>query len=128
MPGGSPIVDYLWRLVRENPDVIPQIVRMAKDKFGSTEAPPEAPPPPPNASLERIEQLESDLASAGRILGGLEARIDAQAQQIGRAEAEIARLASANAQLGRRLRTTTIAVAVALGVAFALIIFALVRH
>jgi hypothetical protein len=120
MPVGSPIVDYLWRLVRENPDVIPQIVRMAKDKFGSTEPPPAQAPPPLDTSIERIEQLESDLASAGRLIGALESRLDAQAQQLARAEA-------ANAQLARRLRTAIIAVAAAFALAFGLLVYLLVR-
>ncbi|MGE5645423.1 MAG: hypothetical protein ACM336_06480 [Acidobacteriota bacterium] len=133
----KPIVDYLWRLVRENPDVIPQIVKIAKEKFGSSEPPPAgAPPPPPSApegrsDAERIDQLETGIASAGRLIGVLESRLDDQAQRLQSTlttiETRLARAEAHNTRLAARLRTAIIAFAIALAAALALLVYLLAR-
>ena len=138
MPGPSPILEYLWKIVRENPDIIPDLVRVATDRFGS--APPQsAPRPEPPPSLdplrERLDQLESDVAAAGRLIGQAQSRIESLEQRIARADAELARQsaelaqeAAVTAELARKLRTALLIVAPLLGLVFALVVYLFVAR
>ena len=138
MPAGGPVLEYLWRLVRDNPEVIPEIVRGVKDRFGSR--PPEAPVQAEASrevpAVERVDQLEADLTAAGRLIGSLEARLaemrsrtQALEQRLERSETELARLSTAEVRLAARLRKTAIGLAGCLSAAFALLIYLLAtRH
>jgi len=138
MPAASPILEYLWKVVRDNPDIIPDLVRVAKDRFGS--APPEpAPRPAPPPSLaplrERLDQLESEVAAAGRLIGETQSRIEALEQRADRADAELARQSATTAELARqsaaavklarRLRTAILAAAPLLALALGLAVYLL---
>lgn len=137
MPAGGPVLEYLWRLVRDNPEVIPEIVRGVKDRFGSrpAEAPPHAEASPESSVTERVDQLEADLTAAGRLIGSLEARLaemrsrtQALEQRLERSETELARLSAAEVRLATRLRKTTIGLAASLAGMLALLIYLLMMH
>jgi hypothetical protein len=128
MPGANPILEYLWKVVRDNPDVIPDLVRVAKDRFGS--APPEpaprpAPPPSLDPLRERLDQLEVEVAAAGRLIGEAQSRIESLEQRIDRADAELARHAAATAELARKLRTAILVAAPLLALALGLAVYLL---
>jgi uncharacterized small protein (DUF1192 family) len=131
MPGASPILEYLWKIVRENPAIIPDLVRVATDRFGS--APPQpAPRPEPPPSLdplrERLDQLESDLAAAGRLIGEAQSRIESLEQRIARADAELARQSAGTTALARKLRTAVLVFAPLLGLISGLVVYLLVAR
>ena len=138
MPARGPVLEYLWRLVRDNPEVIPDIVRGVKESFGSRaaeEAPPKAAGSPEVPVSERLDQLEADLTGAGRLIGSLEARLaemrsrtQALEQRLERSEAEIARVSAANAQLAAKFRKTAIGLGLAPAAVLVLVIYLLVAH
>jgi hypothetical protein len=124
MPAASPILEYLWKLVRDNPTIIPDLVRTAKDRFGSTEAPP---PPASSPDTAGIDQIEADIATAGRMIGELQSRLDGMEERTARSDAELARLAERTARLQRSLRTAITVLGAFLAVALTLIIYLLVQ-
>ncbi len=142
MPGAGPIIERVWDFVRSNPQMVSDMLRAAKDRFGSPSSPrpagplrePDAAPGGPDPISARFDQIDSDMESVGTLLGGMEARLSEFTARlngidgrIDRSEAELVRLVQASRQLARRLMLASAILGTALLIALGLLIYLSVR-